>query len=191
MIATDNGIATGRSMKNSKISANLEQEIHGFIAARKSLHLATLMESGAPYASYAPYASGPDCFYVLLSDIAVHGLNLQHHPIASVLIVEDEDSASELFARKRLSYQVRADRVQFEDDLWQPTIQQMAHKLGPRIYDLSKLADFHLFTLTPTQGRFVKGFGRAYAFSGESFTGTALDHLRDGHRPRDVKEGAI
>ena len=172
-------------MKNERLSEQLQQEIRDFITSRKSLNLATITDSGEPYASYAPFATGDECFYVLLSEIAVHALNLQHNPRASVLIVEDEDTAGELFARKRVSYHTAAEMVPVTDSRWQGIVDVMAAKLGERIVGLSKLEDFKLFKLTPAKGRYVKGFGRAYAFTGESLTGTALDHLRDGHRKRE------
>ena len=57
---------------------------------------------------------------------------------------------------------------------------------GERIDNLSELADFKLFRLTPTGGRYVKGFGRAYTLEGGTLAGGDIGHLREGHKKRDV-----
>lgn len=171
-------------MKNSALEQRIQDEILAFIHHRKSLLLASSCSDGSPYASYAPFAIGDDCLYVLLSDIAVHAVNLRQRPAASVLIIEDEDSAAELFARLRVNYQVSAEHIAVDSDDWQRGIACLAARHGERIQSLSQLADFKLFRLQPHSGRYVKGFGKAYAFSGPSLLGTAVDHLRDGHKKR-------
>lgn len=173
-------------MKNTRLSDQLQQEITDFIHSRKSLNLSTLTEDGAPYASYAPFAIGDGCLYVLLSDIAVHAVNLRANPLASVLIIADEDSSPELFARVRVAYHMKAEFIKVEDERWSGIIELMADRLGDRIRGLSELSDFRLFKLVPTSGRYVKGFGRAYALTGASLTGTSLGHMRDGHQKREA-----
>ena len=76
-------------MKNKKLAARLSQEVLDFIETRKTLQLASLTEEGAPFASYAPFAIGENCLYVLLSALAVHAVYLKAYPKASVLINED------------------------------------------------------------------------------------------------------
>ena len=98
-------------MRNKAMETRLNAEIQAFIDSRRSLQLATLGEDSLPYASYAPFASDEDSLYVILSDMALHGLNLIAEPRASVLIIEDEDSAAELFARRRVSYQIVAEEL--------------------------------------------------------------------------------
>jgi putative heme iron utilization protein len=171
-------------MKNTAMQDRLEDEIIDFVASRKSLQLASITEEGEPFASYAPFAIGEDCLYVLLSDIAVHAKNLKANPKASVLVLEDEDSAGELFARIRVNYNMRADHIAVDSEGWKEGIDALAERLGERSRSLSELADFNLFKLVPQYGRYVKGFGKAYAFKGEALAGTDMDHMRDGHKKR-------
>ncbi|MEX2961466.1 HugZ family protein [Microbulbifer sp. TYP-18] len=173
-------------MKNKKLESRLSGEIEAFIASRKSLNLATTKEDGSAYASYAPFAIGDECLYVLLSEIAVHAVNLQHNPQASVLIIEDEDDCGELFARIRVNYTVNATLLDWDTPSWKQGIEILAARHGERIHNLSQHEDFKLFRLTPARGRYVKGFGRAYELAGETLTGEAIDQLRDGHKPRSV-----
>lgn len=91
-------------MNNKGLETQIRDEIMDMVHSRKSLMLSSLDENGLPYASYAPFAVGDDCLYVLISEIAVHGKNLQLNPQASALIIEDEDTANELFARLRVFF---------------------------------------------------------------------------------------
>ncbi|PIE25261.1 MAG: heme utilization protein HutZ [Neptuniibacter caesariensis] len=171
-------------MSNEKLQAKTQAEILEFIQSRKSLQLATMGTDGEPYASYAPFALGDDCIYVLLSDIAVHAVNLKEHPKASVLIIQDEDCADELFARVRVNYAMDADLIEFEADGWQQGIDALVERHGERINHLSKMVDFKLFKLKPTGGRYVKGFARAFTLVGNGLGGEEIAHMRDGHKER-------
>lgn len=171
-------------MKNKAMEARLSREIIDFIDGRRSLNLATLGEDGVPFASYAPFAIDGDSFYVLLSDIALHGTNLTREPRASVLVIEDEDAADELFARVRVSYEVVADELAVGSQPWEDAVERLARRHGERPRKLSQLADFRLFRLRPVKGRYVKGFGKAYSLAGGTLGAEDSNHLREGHRPR-------
>lgn len=175
-------------MKNTKMQQRLSTEVMEFLHSRKSLQLSSLTADGLPYASYAPFAIGDDCLYILISDIAVHARNLAENADASVLIIEDEDSAEQLFARKRVNYSIKAEQVELETEAWQQGIDILVERHGERIHNLSQLSDFRLFKLVPQGGRYVKGFGRAYALAGNSLAGELLNHMTDGHKKRDTGE---
>lgn len=173
-------------MKNQKMQQRLSEEVIEFIHSRKSLQLSTVTQTGEPYASYAPFALDEECLYVLLSEIAVHATNLLHTPKASVLIIQDEDSAEELFARVRVNYSVNAEMIEAGSERWRDGIAILADRHGERINNLSQLSDFKLFKLTPKGGRFVKGFGRAYTLAGDSLAGEVVNHMTDGHKKRSA-----
>lgn len=173
-------------MKNKKLAARLSQEVLDFIETRKTLQLASLTEEGAPFASYAPFAIGENCLYVLLSDLAVHAVNLKANPKASVLIIEDEDTAGELFARVRVNYSIEAECIRHNTEAWDRGISALKARHGERISHLSQLSDFRLFKLNPTSGRFVKGFAKAYSLAGNSLAGEEMSHMTDGHKKSSV-----
>jgi hypothetical protein len=173
-------------MKNKKLQSKLISEVADFIETRKSLQISSITKEGLPYASYAPFAIGDECLYVLLSTIAVHASNLMATAKASVLIIEDEDSADELFARIRVNYSMAAQHIGHSEAGWDEGIKRLEARHGDRITSLSKLEDFKLFKLIPEGGRFVKGFGRAYTLVEGQLAGEGLSHMRDGHKPREV-----
>jgi putative heme iron utilization protein len=168
-------------MNNKKLQQAISNEILAMINTRKSLMLSSLDNDGFPYASYAPYASGDDCLYILISELAVHAKNLQQEPKASVLIIEDEDSAEELFARLRIVYKVLAEKINIDTDEWHTGLANLTARHGERIPFLSSMSDFKLFKLRPVSGRYIKGFGKAYQISGGSLAGS-MNHIRDGHK---------
>ena len=149
----------------------LIEEISQFRQQQKTLILATLSADSSPecqpLASYAPFIEDEKgCFYVFLSGLASHSVNLNcHHDKQSrlsVLLIEDEHSARNLFARKRLSYSCTVSIWPREHSLWQEKIDKLQERFGKTIEVLSGLGDFSLYCLTPIDGNYVKGFGQAY-----------------------------
>ncbi len=173
-------------MSKESLQARIQTEIVAFIQSRHSLQLATIDEKNEPYASYSPFAIGDDCLYVLLSEMAVHANNLQHNPQAAVMIIQDEDSSKELFARQRVNYSINAELLAYESEAWRQGIEALASRHGNRVNKLSQLDDFKLFKLKPTGGRYVKGFGKAYTLTGNSLSGNAIQHITGGHKKRNA-----
>ncbi|WP_420555158.1 HugZ family protein [Neptuniibacter marinus] len=173
-------------MSNDSLQIRVQEEVLTFINSRQSLQLATAGKNGEPYASYSPFAIGDDCLYVLLSEMAVHATNLQENSVAAVMIIQDEDSAKELFARKRVNYSIKAEFLSYDSPEWSLGINTLAERHGDRINKLSQLSDFKLFKLTPTGGRYVKGFGKAYTLAGDGLTGSEVQHMTGGHTKRNA-----
>lgn len=132
-----------------------------------SLMLATVGES-LPRASYAPYvrdAAGD--FYIYVSLLSPHTADLIANPIASVLIIEDESGAKQVFARMRASYLCGVETIHGADPSYPKILEQMAQRFGNVVQLLQSLPDFVLFRLSPRSGRFVTGFGQAYDLAGD------------------------
>ncbi|MEM9397850.1 MAG: pyridoxamine 5'-phosphate oxidase family protein [Pseudomonadota bacterium] len=176
--------ATGGKMDNKALEQRLNEEVLEFIRDRRSLQIASVDQDGVPFASYAPFAADDRSFYVVLSDIAVHGKNLLQESRGSVLLIEDEDAAEELFARRRVSYQIRAEAPEVDSAEWSTGVELLEERLGKMPRMLSELDDFRVFRLHPVSGRYVKGFGAAYALAGGLLGQASVDHLTDGHRSR-------
>ena len=136
-------------MKNERLENRLQEEILSFIDSCNSLMLASLDDVGDPFASYAPFAVGDDCLYVLISEIAIHATNLTQNPRASVLVVEDEGAADNLFARLRVQYKVDAEIVPHDSEAWRLGVDTLAARHGDRIHNLSELGDFKLSVCCP------------------------------------------
>lgn len=169
-----------KQVQQQRLQGRLEPEIQTFRQQRKTLQIATVDEHGRPNVSYAPYVQNQDGFFVLISKIARHANNLQANPAASIMLIEDEEHAKQLFARKRLTFDSTATSVERESEQWHTIIAQMKERFGDIIDGLSQFKDFILFHFSVDQGLYVKGFGQAYQVSAANTVGVI--HLEKGHK---------
>ncbi len=133
----------------------------------RSLIMATVGENALPRASYAPFVLDSGFFYIYLSRLSEHTLELIENPVVSVLLIEDEAAASQIFARKRLTYLCESRTIDRDDAGYDSILTLLTRRFGNVMDLLRSLPDFVLFRLNPRSGRFVSGFGRAYELVGE------------------------
>ncbi|WP_072670720.1 heme utilization protein HutZ [Vibrio injensis] len=169
-----------QQVKQERLQGRLEPEIKEFRQQRTTLQLATVDAQGKPNVSYAPFVQNQEGYFILISHIARHARNLAVNSQVSIMMIEDESSAKQLFARKRLTFDAQASMIERHSPLWQQVIEQMQQRFGEIITNLSQLEDFSLFCLKPEHGLFVKGFGQAYQVSGDDLVDFV--HLEEGHR---------
>ncbi len=129
----------------------------------QSIILATTSSQGCPNASCVPFAMDENKnFYVLVSDLTVHANNLKETKKGSVLFIEDENGAKNIFARKRLNYECSSILIERTNQEWTKIIGLLENRFGERVQFISTFKDFNLFKLMPKEGRFVTGFGKIY-----------------------------
>lgn len=133
-----------------------------------SLMLSTVDGGGAPHASYAPYVMDEAYrLYIFTSGLSAHTQNLQTSGSASVLLIEDEAEANQVFARQRITYDCQAQLLTRGTSDWETVADRFEQRFGDIIAMLRSLEDFQIFCLSPQGGRFVMGFGAAYAIDPE------------------------
>jgi len=143
----------------------------------RTLILATADETGLPESSTTAFIQDESGdYYILVSQLARHTANLQVRPQASVMLVEDEATTSQLFARRRIQLQCAATQIITEET--PAIIDQFRKEHGKIIELLSSLPDFVVFRLHPTRGQFVMGFGQAYTLEGHDLG--SLSPIRPG-----------
>ncbi|POB83931.1 heme utilization protein HutZ [Vibrio vulnificus] len=169
-----------QQVKQERLQGRLEPEIKEFRQERQTLQLATVDADGRPNVSYAPFVQNQEGYFVLVSKIARHARNLLENPQVSLMMIEDEEGAKQLFARKRLTFDAVASVIERDTQLWHQVITQMEERFGEIVSGLSQLEDFVLFNLKAERGLFVKGFGQAYQVSGDDLVDFV--HLQEGHR---------
>ncbi len=144
------------------------EEMKSLIATARSAILASANSKGDPLSSYAPvYVDEKRRFYVYISSMAKHTSQIRRSGKASAMLIEDESAAENLFARKRLTVDCDAVVLERDSEVWSGAIAKMVERHGETMASLKNLVDFDLFQLTPTEGRLVLGFGRAYRLFGE------------------------
>jgi heme iron utilization protein len=145
-----------------------QAEYAGFIQEFESVIISTISEQGIPNGSYAPFVmDDAKNIYIYVSGLSTHTQNIQVNPLVSVLFIEDEAKTSQIFARRRLNFDCSASLIERESEIWHRVVDQFQERFGQIIEVLRGLADFRIFRLTPSQGRFVIGFGGAYHISGD------------------------
>ncbi len=154
------------------LAAQVLPEINAFQQSQRTLLIASTNADHQPNASYAPFAMANDGFYILVSDIAKHGQNLKQQQTLSVMMIEDEDKARSIYARMRLTYEVDVVLIERDNPDFIVGTDALIDRFGAIAKNLRDLSDFNLYHLHPKQGRFVKGFGKAF-----EITGTALTNI--------------
>ncbi|WP_282176715.1 heme utilization protein HutZ [Vibrio nereis] len=177
---------TRTDIRRERLQNRLEPEVQAFRDSRKTLQLATISAEGIPNATYAPFAFDSQAYYILVSDIAAHGRNLKINRNVSILMIEDESECKQIYARKRLTFDTRAELVERNTEAWQQGVNALQTRFGDIIKNLSQLGDFNLYRLVPESGRYVKGFGQAFEISGNDL----LDfvHLTEGHVQKEKEQ---
>lgn len=141
-----------------------------FISGFQSTVLSTRNSELEAEASYAPVIQHQACFYIYISELANHTHNLLNHPQAELLFIEDESQCQNVFARVRASIKVQAEELARDHQAWLNIMALFETKHPQMMQILRPMQDFHLFKLTPTQARFVKGFAQAYTLDGEQLS---------------------
>lgn len=140
---------------------HLQAACDQLIKSQKTLLLATRSAEGDADISYAPYVRDECTFYIFVSELAKHTKNVLSHPQASILFIQAESEAENLFARQRLTLDCRVREVQNTDPLYVKQLDVMTEVFGDIVKLLRSLPDFHLLALTPKRGQFVAGFGKS------------------------------
>lgn len=164
------------SLDDNEVQICLMELIQSF----NSLILATTDPSGVPEASYAPFILGEDnCFYVYVSDLARHTAHLKRGATVSILLIEDEVEAANVFGRRRLTLHCTPTEIMRGTEGFDATMCRFCDQFGSTAERLATMQDFHLFALKPAAGRLVLGFGAAFRTQGL----TVVNHLKGKHRP--------
>ncbi|NDJ25243.1 HugZ family protein [Nostoc sp. B(2019)] len=147
----------------------VQSEYEKFTEEFQSVIISTVSAQGIPNSSYAPYMmDDAKNIYIYVSGLASHTKNIYVNPHVSVLFIEDEAQTNQIFARRRLSFDCTAALIERETDKWNEIVEQFQERFGQIIEVLRGLGDFRIFQLTPSEGRFVIGFGAAYHISGDN-----------------------
>ncbi len=127
------------------------------IAALATLH------AGEPNLAMVAVAFESDfsAFYIHVSKLGKHTGDMEKDPHVSLLITETDDGRADPQTLARASIQGTAAPVPRTD----PHYEQIKHtylERFPESEPLFSFGDFKLWRITPTSGRFVAGFARAF-----------------------------
>ena len=158
---------------NEKEDPSMKQNPWELIASIQTLSISSINENHTAHSSYAPFIENKHKFYVCISGMAKHAQNLLNNKNISCLIIEDESKSTNIFARKRVTFDMQVTPIERNSLIFNGAMTLFRDKFGDsaRIYE--SMLDFQLFELTPLLGRAVFGFGEAYDFRDGDFTTNA------------------
>lgn len=151
--------------KNTRQTKPVAPKVNELVAACQSVILATVNEEGLPNASYAPFARIGNRFYILVSFMSRHTRNLRDVGKVSAMFIEDEAATKQIYARDRLTLDMKTRQIQRGTSEWEAGIGKLKEAHGKILDILVGLEDFIMIELTPTGGSYVNGFGSAYFIS--------------------------
>jgi len=148
-------------------ATDLLAEVRDFILARRQAVLA-VCAGDEPFTAMTSYAAEPGLtgFLIQLSDLSPHKRMLLANPKCSLLIAQADDGRAEVMSLARVMLQGTAAKIEKSSDDY---ARAKAHFLArlPASQIMFGLPDFDLFRIAPTGGRFIGGFGRAFAFTAD------------------------
>ena len=149
------------------------------IAKMRSLQLSTVGPDGIPNCAYTPYLyRAPNSFYIFVSQLAAHTRHLLANGTVAIMIINDEQSSSQIFSRERVSYLCNAKNVPPDSQDYALVLDDYQQRHGKMASVLRQLPDFILFQLQPISGQFVMGFGKAYKLTGDDLS--VFEHTKTG-----------
>lgn len=157
------------SQDDNQNTQGIAEQVNALLSKVASTQIASLDENSQAQASYTPYLWHQHKVYIFVSELASHTRNLRQRPNASLMMIEDEADAKNIFARQRLILESEAAFIPRDHADWTELLAAFEARHGSTVTLLKKLSDFHLICLTPRRGSYVKGFGQAYAFEGVNF----------------------
>jgi putative heme iron utilization protein len=167
---------TSSSIEEDAVIAEARAAYTSLLGAFQSVVLGTVNASGEPDASYAPaIVDEQRNLYVYISALSSHTGNIKQSGKASALIIEDETLSKQIFARRRATFQCRAEHIERRTPEWEARLDDFEDKFGKLVDHLRTMKDFDLFRLVPRSGRLVTGFGRAFDLSGEAME--VIEHV--------------
>ena len=142
----------------------VEQKITELKERHTNIVLATIDNSGQALASQTPYTLDEDGnFLILVSGLAEHGKTLRTADVVNVMLMSDEAGLANPFARERLNFSCKVEMLLPDSEERKNGEQLMLQRFGKFVNTLIQLPDFTMFRLSPVSGRYVAGFGAAYA----------------------------
>ena len=122
-------------MTEQEQPTSVQEEFQQLRESLKTLQIATLDSDDQPLASYAPYVRLEQNYYLYLSELAKHTVNLIANGSVSLLLIESEENCRNLFARRRIVLQGEARGQVSEEEIMEFCRENLAHYKVPGIVE--------------------------------------------------------
>jgi putative heme iron utilization protein len=150
------------------MDAQSEKLLAHIIRNTRIASLATLRDE-APHASAVAFVVVEDfsAFYIHVSRLAQHTMDMLKNKQVSLLIAELDDGRADPQALARVSIRGVAEAMQNGEPGYTP-IKDLYTARFPEAEKLFKLGDFNFWRISPKGGRYVAGFSKTYNITPEA-----------------------
>lgn len=151
------------------MDAQSENLLARMIRGARLASLATLRNE-EPRVSLVAFVAADDfsAFYLHLSRLAQHTVDMMKDKRVGLLIAEPDDGRADPQTLGRVSIRASAELLKNGEPGYTPIKNKYVEKF-PEAAPLFALADFGLWRIKPKGARFVAGLGKAYNLTPESF----------------------
>ena len=156
--------------------AALTAERDRLLGKAKTVLMAASGEGGVPEMGVTPVVRHEGHFYIYPSRLSAHVRAMLAAEKAAFLVIEDEASAQNIWARKRIKFDSELIEIDRHSNEFNLVCDAFATAHGPTMGLIRDFTDFHLLRLRPLAGVMVLGFAKAYRLEGDGLKVTA--HLR-------------
>jgi putative heme iron utilization protein len=139
-----------------------EQTLAHLLRSTRVAALGTL-HGGEPNLAMVAYAFAQDfsAFYIHVSKLGKHTVDMEKDSRVSLLITEADDRRADPQTLARVSLRGTAE-ILARNDAGYSQVRGVYLERFPQAEQLFSLGDFNIWKITPTGGRFVAGFARAF-----------------------------
>ncbi len=150
------------------MDAQSEKLLDHIISNARIAALGTIRDE-APRVSMVTFVAAQDysTFYIHVSRIAQHTVDMNKNKNVSLLIAESDDGRADPQTLARISIHASAIFMENGEPGYAPAKNLYVERF-PDSEPLFKLADFGLWRIKPKGARFVAGFAKAYNLSPET-----------------------
>ena len=134
-------------------------------------------EASLPEMGVTPSIHDEGFFYIYPSRLSAHVRSMLEVKHAQFLVIEDEATARNIWARKRIRFTANLVEIERKSDEFDRLSTLFAARHGPTMDLIRDFNDFHMLKLVPTSGIMVLGFANAYKLDGPGLD--IVEHLRE------------
>lgn len=165
---------TQQSANKFTMDAQSEKVLAQVIREARIASLGTLHDE-APQVSMVAYIYAEDfsAFYIFVSRLAQHTVDMQKDNRVSLMICETDDARSDPQTLVRVSIRGKAEILQTGEPGYTPLKEQYIARF-PESEKLFNLSDFSFWRISPRGGRYVAGFAKAFNITADTLQKAAL-----------------
>lgn len=156
------------------MDAQSEKVLAQLIRNTRIASLGTLRDE-TPQVSMVAYIYSGDfsAFYIFVSRLAQHTMDMQKYGRVSLMICETDDAREDPQTLARVTIRGKAEMIQNGEPGYTVLRQQYLARF-PESVQLFNLTDFNFWRISPRGGRYVAGFAKAFNITAEAIQQVSL-----------------